>query len=76
MNTEGAWKVSVLMPFDEVMLFTLKIHLLIIEQILIKIIKQDNSIVKLNISNLCKAIITTNGFSILKKESFISAHSC
>ena len=32
MNTEGAWKVSVLMPFDEVMLFTLKIHLLIIEQ--------------------------------------------
>lgn len=32
MNTKGAWKVSVLMPFDEVMLFTLKIHLLIIEQ--------------------------------------------
>ena len=29
MNTEGARKVSVLMPFNEVMLFTLKIHLLI-----------------------------------------------
>ena len=56
----GPWKVSVLVPYNEVMLFTLKIHL-VIEQITNEI-KQDISIVKLNICNLYKAIITTERF--------------
>ena len=58
---------SVLMPFTEVMLFTLKIHLLI-EQINTNETKQDISIMKLNISNLYKAIITTERLLFFKKK--------
>ena len=57
---------SVLMPYNEVMLFTLKIHLLIEQNT--NETKQDISIMKLNISNLCKAIITTERFLFLKKK--------
>ena len=57
---------SVLMPFTEVMLFTLKIHLLIEQNT--NETKQDISIMKLNISNLYKAIITTERLLFFKKK--------
>ena len=57
---------SVLMPFNEVMLFTLKIHLLIEQNT--NETKQDISIMKLNISNLYKAIITTERLIFFKKK--------
>ena len=57
---------SVLMPFNEVMLFTLKIHLLIEQNT--NETKQDISIMKLNISNLYKAIITTERLLFFKKK--------
>ena len=57
---------SVLMPFTEVMLFTLKIHFLIEQNT--NETKQDISIMKLNISNLYKAIITTERLLFFKKK--------
>ena len=57
---------SVLMPFNEVMLFTLKIRLLIEQNT--NETKQDISIMKLNISNLYKAIITTERLLFFKKK--------
>ena len=61
------------MPYNEVMLFTLKIHLLIEQNT--NETKQDISIMKLNISNLYKAIITTECFLFLKKKGLFQLFS-